>query len=226
MLFAARIVTALAAWLGERVRPATRVAALEPASATVILADGERLAADRLLIAAGPWLPRLVPALAEQVISHRQVVVSLAPPADLQAVWQDGPCIVDFGGETGLYGFPPGPETRLKLGWSHYKRPGEPDRRRQVGGEEPHRILAEFRPHIARLDEYRVLGARSCCYSMTADQRFLVLPLGERAWAASPCSGHGFKFGAVMGERLAAAITGQLAPDAMTAWAAGLAAAS
>ncbi len=56
---------------------------------------------------------------------------------------------------------------------------------------------------------------------MTADQRFLVVPLGERCFAASPCSGHGFKFGAVLGQKLAAGLTGQLAPDQLTAWAAG-----
>ncbi len=221
MLFAERIVTALAAWLGERVRPASAVAALEPAAAAVRLADGTRLAADRLLVAAGPWLGRLVPELAAQVVSHRQVVVSLAPPADLQEAWESGPCIVDFGGDDGLYGFPPSATTRLKVGWPGYRQPGEPDLARTVRGDEPPRILAEFRPHIARLDEYRILGARSCCYSMTADQRFLVVPLGERCFVASPCSGHGFKFGAVLGQKLAAGLTGQLAPDQLTAWAAG-----
>jgi glycine/D-amino acid oxidase-like deaminating enzyme len=223
LLLAGQIVGGLAAWLGERVRPHSQVVALDPDAAAVTLADGSRLQADRLVVAAGPWLAQLLPAFATRVVSHRQVVVFLQPPEDLREAWASAPCIVDFGAEDALYLLPPSPTSRLKVGWAQYRRPGAPDERREVGGDEPHRILAEFRPHLARLDEYRVLGAQSCCYSMTADQRFIVEPLGARGWVASPCSGHGFKFGAVIGQRLAAGVTGALAPDALAAWAAGLA---
>jgi hypothetical protein len=43
----------------------------------------------------------------------------------------------------------------------------------------------------------------------------------RRAWVLAGLSGHGFKFGALIGEATVETLTGQRSPDAMTAWAAG-----
>jgi len=68
---------------------------------------------------------------------------------------------------------------------------------------------------------YRKLEARACFYDVSEGERFLVEPLGERAWVLSGFSGHGFKFGALIGERLADAIAGRIEAQALTRWAAG-----
>jgi sarcosine oxidase len=46
---------------------------------------------------------------------------------------------------------------------------------------------------------------KSCIFTNTPDEHFIVdsLPSDERVIVASPCSGHGFKFCAVIGEILA-----------------------
>ena len=46
---------------------------------------------------------------------------------------------------------------------------------------------------------------KSCIFTNTPDEHFIVdfLPGDERVIVASPCSGHGFKFCAVIGEILA-----------------------
>jgi glycine/D-amino acid oxidase-like deaminating enzyme len=67
---------------------------------------------------------------------------------------------------------------------------------------------------------YRVQGARTCFYSVTEAERFIALPI-ERVWVLAGFSGHGFKFGAVIGEMLASTLEGACAPAAMTDWAAG-----
>ena len=61
---------------------------------------------------------------------------------------------------------------------------------------------------LADFAAYRVLEAKSCFYTVTADERFAIRPLGARGWLASACSGHGFKFGALVGEAVADGVTG------------------
>ena len=78
------------------------------------------------------------------------------------------------------------------------------------------------RPYIRDLDRYRVVDHRICMYCFSPDERFIAGTLGRgRVAYASGCSGQMFKFGAVMGEKLAAAVTGNLSGPALAAWARG-----
>ena len=43
---------------------------------------------------------------------------------------------------------------------------------------------------------------------MTKDERFALRRIGAKGWLISACSGHGFKFAALMGEAAADGITG------------------
>jgi glycine/D-amino acid oxidase-like deaminating enzyme len=52
------------------------------------------------------------------------------------------------------------------------------------------------------------------------EERFLVERV-ERAWVVAACSGHAFKFGPVLGQRLGEAIAGRLDPSDLARWAAG-----
>jgi sarcosine oxidase len=56
-----------------------------------------------------------------------------------------------------------------------------------------------------------VVKSAACLYTATADFRFLVerLPGAPRLILASPCSGHGFKHSAALGERLAQMALGE-----------------
>ena len=57
---------------------------------------------------------------------------------------------------------------------------------------------------------------------MTEDERFLVEKRAARGWVMSPCSGHGFKFGALMGLELARTIASGRDASTHARWAAGL----
>jgi glycine/D-amino acid oxidase-like deaminating enzyme len=63
---------------------------------------------------------------------------------------------------------------------------------------------------------------KACFYTVTDDERFVVEKQGAKGWVMSPCSGHGFKFGAVMGLELARTIVAGRDPAAHARWAAGL----
>ena len=67
---------------------------------------------------------------------------------------------------------------------------------------------------------YREREARACFYTVTEDERFTAVA-GARGLAVSACSGHGFKFGAVLGERTAAALLGEVGFGAYARWLAG-----
>jgi glycine/D-amino acid oxidase-like deaminating enzyme len=73
---------------------------------------------------------------------------------------------------------------------------------------------------LVGFERYRALAARTCFYSVAEDERFIVEPVG-RALVLAGFSGHGFKFGAVMGEAAAAALSGERSLSAIQAWAAG-----
>ena len=57
--------------------------------------------------------------------------------------------------------------------------------------------------------EHRCVKAASCLYTVTPDFGFVIdtLPGAERVIVASPCSGHGFKHSAAIGEALAEWVT-------------------
>ena len=115
-----------------------------------------------------------------------------------------------FGSGFPLLGDPPGVKLLLdRLG--PIVAPGDPDRT----------IEADI---LARLERYanemvrgltgRVLAATSCRYTLTPDENFIIDTHPEHAQIviASPCSGHGFKFGIEIGRILGALALGQ-APE-------------
>jgi sarcosine oxidase len=63
----------------------------------------------------------------------------------------------------------------------------------------------------------RALRTATCLYTVTPDSRFVIdeHPDSARILVASPCSGHGFKHSAAIGEALAERATGASRPDLM-----------
>ncbi len=228
VLLARRIVAALAEHLRRRgvAFERARVVEAKPELAALHLADGRDRVADFLVIAAGPWAPRLLGApLAEHVTASRQVLVLLEPPRPRRAAWARAPMLLDLEAEGGggFYAVPPVAGTPLKIGDHRFSRAGDPEADpREASPQEAEAILALARRRIRDLGEYRVLGARACYYDVEPQERFVVEPVGPRAFVMSGFSGHGFKFGPLLGLALArAAGDAGLAPG-LAAWAAGL----
>jgi len=61
---------------------------------------------------------------------------------------------------------------------------------------------------FADIAEYRVLDVMTCAYTVTDDERFFAQRVG-RVLTVSACSGHGYKFGASIGRRVADAAEGR-----------------
>ncbi|MGH8708053.1 MAG: FAD-dependent oxidoreductase [Burkholderiales bacterium] len=223
-LRAAEIVAALAAHLpklGVSVLAETEVVALDAGAARVSLRSGRELAADRLVVAAGPWTPKLLPQFARRVTASRQLVVYLEPPTRWARAWANAPMVLEIGADAGFYAVPPRGPHGLKLGDHRFSLRGDPDGERAAADEEAEAIVRAGTQRFRDAGSYRKLEAKTCFYDVSENERFLVEPLGERSWVLSGFSGHGFKFGALIGERIADAIAGRIDPQALTRWAAG-----
>jgi glycine/D-amino acid oxidase-like deaminating enzyme len=225
VLFAERIVADLARHLEERgvdLHPRTKVLEVDAARATIDIEGGGRDSADALIVAAGPWAPGLLPSLRGRVVPSRQVAAYLEPPAGHAAAWQTAPSLLDQfeAAKGGFYAVPPIGGTTLKMGDHGFSLRGEPDREREATEGDVEVALATARMRIAGFEDYRVIEAKTCFYSVAPGERFIAEPL-ERAWVLAGFSGHGFKFGALIGEAIAETLDGARTAPAMTAFAAG-----
>ncbi len=227
VLFAERIVADLGDRLrrdGVDLRPQRRVRDIDPVRARVHLEDGASEEADAVVIAAGAWLPRLLPDFAARATPMRNAVLYVEPPAALADAWARAPILVDFGGSDDAYAAPPVGDTQLKIAYGVHRTAGDPDAPREPYPGEGEEMLARFAGRLRDLADYRIHPPRVCYYMIAPDSRFILERL-DRAWVVSACSGHGFKFGPLVGIAVADAVTGRrdaawtarlLAGDAVT----------
>ncbi|MET3927031.1 FAD-dependent oxidoreductase [Devosia sp. 2618] len=223
MLFANRIVTDLARWAehnGVELHPHARVDYINADTGTV-LSGGVRYDADLVVVAAGAWLPELLPATAGRIVPSRQLLLYLEPPADLAKAWAEAPILVDQGSGHGAYILPPRGGTRLKIGDHFFTRRGTGSDDRLATEIDIAPVLTAAREIFARFDDYRILERKVCYYTVTDDEGFVVEPIGSAGWVLSACSGHGFKLGPLIASGLADAIAGLRDTASIPAWAAG-----
>lgn len=208
-LMCRKIASDMLRWLidhGVDVRDHSKVVAIDAEAGAVETKAGDRLAADRVVVTAGAWTLRFFPDLADRLTTYRTAVAYLRPPADLEAAWAEAPAILDIGGSADGYLLPPAGGAGLKIGSGLRKRPAsDPDADRLAKDGEGEILRAYFAPPIARIEEYAVTEVVTCAYTFTADDRFFCERRG-RALIVSACSGHGYKFGAAVGRRVAAAL--------------------
>lgn len=229
VLFAEAIVSALTTYLrdrGVRLLTNTRVVAVDAEKGIVTLPNKTGLQADHVLVTAGPWTSKLLPDMAPVSRPSRQVVVYLQPPSDLNAAWYQAPMILEIGQSKGFYLVPPritrdGMRTGLKISDHTFGPTADPNGNREATQDEIDAILAKARHRITDFDQYRVAQAKVCFYDVQAEEQFQFRQLGPRGSVFCGTSGHGFKFGAVIGEVIADAITGKAGYDETARWLAG-----
>lgn len=205
VLLCQEIAAGLHSWLAHRdveILTGRRAISVDAQTATVRLANGGELKGDHLVVTTGAWVLGLVPDLAHALTTYRTAVAYLDPPADLKAVWEAAPAILDVGGSVDGYLLPPVAGTGLKVGAGVHKRKSDPDRDRTPTPDEGVTIRNYFAPPLARIEEYGVTDVVTCAYTFTADEHFFMRS-SNRMTVVSACSGHGYKFGAAVGRRIA-----------------------
>ena len=223
-LFASRIVTELTEWLianGVTIEHGARVTGIDEASGTAELADGSRRTGDFLLVAAGAWLPRVLPQRFGDLPVYRQALVYVDPPAQYAQSWRDAPAIAALGDHTG-YTLPDLRGAGLKLGYSAHRRRAMPD---EAGfdadlASESRIILDAFRPYLNDAEAYRPLRMQVGYYVLDPSRRFRLEKTG-RTLVVTNCDGQMFKFGPLLGERILGMVEGRESMDDLARWAAG-----
>lgn len=163
--------------------------------------------AGRVVVAAGAWVSGLVPALAPVTQVRRQVLhwFPVAEPAAYAPgrfpifIWMHGAREGDY-----FYGFPclPGQDT-LKVATEQHEQGTTADgvERAVAAGESADFHARNVAPRLAGVGAQAV-KAVACLYTATPDSGFIVDEV-DGLVVASPCSGHGFKHSAGLGEALA-----------------------
>lgn len=206
-----KIASGLADWLrrkGANVYTGSKVVSIDADKGRVELETGETLEADRVVVMAGAWVLKLFPEIEGTLKLYRNALAYLEPPDDLKQVWETAPVVLDIGGATDGYIVPSSGGAGMKFGTAMHKVPtSDADWNREPVEGEGEAIRDLFSPPIARVSEYRVTDVVTCAYTFTDDERFMAQEKG-RALIVSACSGHGYKFGASVGRRVAAAVVG------------------
>ena len=171
--------------------------------------EHETFAADRVIVAAGPWVRALMRDLPLPVKAVRQVL-GWFEPVDTAATGLFAPDrfpVFLLESDLGLfYGFPADGSDGVKVA-QHYQDGAavDPDTYdRQVAATDEGTIRAVLKAHLPSADG-KLLAATTCLYTMAPDGDFIIdrLPTHPQIVVASPCSGHGFKFAPLIGEILA-----------------------
>jgi sarcosine oxidase len=175
-----------------------------------VTTDKARYAADRLIVAAGAWLPQLVGAKYSPLFKiYRQTLFWFEIEGDVAPFRPDRlPIFIWELQRTrqGIYGFPAIDGARsIKIATEQYAATTAPDAVAEVTPEEIAAMHRDFvAPWLAGVSS-RCVRTATCLYTVTPDFGFVidVHPDSERIILASPCSGHGFKHSAAIGEALA-----------------------
>ncbi|MXN63436.1 FAD-dependent oxidoreductase [Stappia sp. GBMRC 2046] len=218
VLLCQKIAASMKRWLlenGVDLRENAKVAAVDVAG-SVWLENDEEITADHVVVTAGAWVLGLMPELASELTTYRTAVAYLTPPEDLREAWENAPVILDVGGTVDGYVLPPVAGTGLKVGAGIHKYESAPDENRVALEGEGEQIRDYFGPPFARIAEYSVSDVVTCAYTFTEDEHYFAKSEG-RLTVVSACSGHGYKFGAAVGRRIAGGVlSGDT--DAMRIW--------
>jgi len=167
--------------------------------------------AAKIVITAGPWMRDfLPPAQADALAIYRQVIYWFAVDDPRQFDTEHFPFLIWIGdtAEEFFSAFPYGPNgtVGLKMVTEEYVTTVTPATVART--VQPHEIERMYRTLATwRINgvQPRCLKSGICLYTNTPDEHFLIdrHPESERVIVASPCSGHGFKHSAAIGETLA-----------------------
>lgn len=180
-----------------------------------VVTDKGEYRAGRLVLAAGPWLPKLLGQHSPLFTVRRQVLFWFRLHEDAAREMHAPEHFPVFYWQVprrqSIYGFPSVDGRTIKVATEQYDTETDPDSvKRTVSAEEVRAMYADyvepFFPGVSgECDRSAV-----CLYTCVDEARFIVdaLPEAPRILVASPCSGHGFKHSAALGEAIAQIASG------------------
>jgi glycine/D-amino acid oxidase-like deaminating enzyme len=175
-----------------------------PAGDAAVLDDGTRLEGDAIVWACGGWLSALFPEHVRLRVTCQELLF-----LDGGAPWTTAPGWVDY--DRAMYGTGDIDGLGVKAALDLEGPPLDPDAPLPAGGATEAAVreyLADRFPALARA---RLNEVRCCRYELSADSHFVAAEHPEHpgVWLLGGGSGHGFKHGPAMAERVIAALRGE-----------------
>jgi glycine/D-amino acid oxidase-like deaminating enzyme len=176
-----------------------------PDGAAAVLEDGTRLEGDAVVWACGAWLHGLFGELVALRVTCQELVFLDGGPA-----WAAPgvPAWVDY--DCAMYGTADVDGLGVKVALDTEGPALDPDAELPAGGATEPAVRAYVAGRFPGLAAAPVRDVRCCRYELSADSNFIAAPHPEHAgaWLLGGGSGHGFKHGPAMAERMAAALRG------------------
>jgi len=175
----------------------------------------ERYFADRLIISAGPWAGSLFADLHLPLAIERQVLCWFEPRSQPELFRPE--CfpiyLCQYAPRGFFYGFPDLGDG-IKVAIHHGGQVGPIENVRREVDETDIRAVRQLLQQFLPKADGPLKLATVCLYTNTPDEHFILgpHPVHSQVIIVSPCSGHGFKFAAVIGEIVAGMVAGALTP--------------
>lgn len=175
-----------------------------------VMTDKDSYQTDKLILAAGAWMPDLLPAEHRRGFKVYRQVIYWFEADDISAFYPENFPWIIWIGDVSVDMFAAFPVPRdgisaVKVMTEQYTEATCPATLDRV--VKPEEAAWMYHAMIApRLDGLcdKLIHAAVCMYTVTSDDHFVIdfHPASERVVVASPCSGHGFKHSAAIGEAL------------------------
>ena len=159
-----------------------------------VVAGDSRWRARVVVVTAGAWMTQVLGERAPNVVVTQEQVQHFAPTVE-----QDWPSFIHHR-RPWVYGLLT-PGEGVKVDEHHVGPVVDPDSRRPRDGELERTVVRYVEEWMPGLDPTPV-HTTECLYTTTPDESFVLERVGPVV-IGSPCSGHGFKFTPLIGQRLA-----------------------
>jgi sarcosine oxidase len=174
-----------------------------PEGAAAVLEDDTRLEGDAVVWACGAWLAVLFADLVSLAVTRQELLFLDGGPA-----WgaPSVPGWVDY--DRAMYGTGDVDALGIKAAFDAEGPPLDPDAELPGTATTEDAVRAYMHDRFPALEHAPLVEARSCRYELSPDSHFIAAPHPEfpGVWLVGGGSGHGFKHGPAMAERLAAAL--------------------
>ncbi len=167
--------------------------------------DGDRvrlgdevLEADRVVWSCGGWLAKLFPGLVDVRVTFQELFFLDGGPG-----WERVPAWIDY--DRGVYGTGDLDDLGVKCAWDQEGPPLDPDADLPPATAETEQLMRGYlADRFPALATARLKGTKTCRYEITPDSHFIAAEQ-DGVWIVGGGSGHGFKHGPALAERIIAA---------------------
>lgn len=170
------------------------------------LDSDEEVSADRVVVAIGPWVHRLLCQIHLPIELTRQYLLYFSGLSPTQFGVGTFPAFMD----PNLYGFPihKGSNNWLKAASHRFGRSVDPDAAISLEENVITDTVENLLTLLPALRNAQLAYIEACIYDVSPDEDFIldVLPDDSRIAFATGLSGHGFKFGLLLGQLLSSLI--------------------